>query len=326
MIQNSEQSKSDTTGQESENLLRQALDRIQLLEQQLQQSNSSQLLTTASLPQKQSKQEPPKHPALESINSVWRYRYFIRNWVSRDLLNRASNSQHGLVWMVLNPLIMTLIYVFAFSSLMGSTVTGGKGSLSYPLYITTGVMAWGLFSDLVFRGMGVFAQNAALMSRISFPRIILPIAMMLSAMITSLISYLIVMFLYLVFGNEPTWHILWLPVLIFITASLAIGIGTTLGVFVIYFPDLAKIVPIVMQGFFWLTPIVYTVESLKSPMREVVQFNPLLPVIQAFHNIFVYHRNPPLMGLLSILGIAVLVQLLAAFLFFKARKEIVDVL
>ncbi len=308
-------------------LLRNALERIQLLEQQLQQQHISEKASEIQGVISRSK-PPPEPPAfLVPLQSIWKYRYFIRNWVYRDLLSRAVRSQHGLIWMILSPLAMTAVYVFAFSSILGGRVVNGENnSFVYPLYITSGLIAWNLFADLLTRGMGVFAENSTLMKKISFPRIILPISMSLSALITSLVACAVTIFLFALVGQFPSVHILWLPVIILPVASLAIGIGTILGTFVVFFRDLVRIVPILLQVVFWLTPIVYTIDSLKSPMKELIVYNPMVPVIASYRDVFVYHKSPEFLGLLFSLLIGLVFQIISTFIFFKSRKEIVDAL
>jgi lipopolysaccharide transport system permease protein len=303
--------RADKTSQEIE--LQKAFEKIQLLEQQLNLKIASKPVSKPG-------------PLLEPFTQLWQYRHFISSWVYRDLISRAVRSQHGLFWMIFSPLAMTGIYILAFSSIIGGTIRGSTDPLIYPFFMTIGIAAWNLFSDLVLRLMATFTANAGLIKKLAFPRICLPVSIVLSAWVTKIITMTIIVMLFALFGKVPSEHILWFPFLLFSLSSLAIGIGMILAVFTVFFRDLSHAIPIVLQSFFWITPIVYPLDSLKSPLKDIVQFNPLVPIVESYRDIFVFHKNPDFIGLLYVFLVGLVFQAVAFYLFSKAQKEIVDVL
>ena len=125
---------SGTADSISDTQLQKALEKIQLLEQQLNLKVAPKPISKPS-------------PLLEPFAQLWQFRHFISSWVYRDLISRAVRSQHGLFWMIFSPLAMTGIYIVAFSSIMTGSIRGSTDPLIFPLSMTIAIAAWNLFSD-----------------------------------------------------------------------------------------------------------------------------------------------------------------------------------
>ena len=139
------------------------------------------------------------------LGGVWRYRGFIAGSVRREFQARYRNSLLGAAWTILNPLAMIVVYTVIFSQVMGNRLQGNSGHFAYSIYLCAGVLTWGLFAEITMRGQNVFIENANLIKKLQFPRICLPIIVVLN----SFVNFAIIFGLFTVFlafsGAFPGW-------------------------------------------------------------------------------------------------------------------------
>jgi lipopolysaccharide transport system permease protein len=257
---------------------------------------------------------------------AWRYRHFIFSSIKNEFLSRFARSRLGALWMVIHPLAQVAIFAFILSALFSSRLPGIDNRYGYALYLTAGMMAWSLFSELVSRSLTVFVDNGNLLKKMMFPRICLPLIVSGSALVNSLLLFVAIIAIFALLGHHPGWHTLWLPVLIVLNVMLGAGLGLVLGVFNVFIRDVGQVVPIVLQFWFWLTPIVYIPTVLPERYKYWLFLNPLIPLVNAYQNILVFGTQPkwqPLTGT-AIFSIVSLIS--ALFLFRKAAPEMVDTL
>lgn len=262
--------------------------------------------------------------SLRMLRDVWAFRGFIAANVKRDFHSRYRNTQFGFAWTVLQPLAMILIYTVIFAGLMKPSLPGHDSPFAYSIYLCSGVLTWGFFSELLSRSVGVFVQNANLIKKISFPRLCLPIIVILS----SLIHFGIVMGLFIAFliisGNFPGLAVLgFFPVLI-ILVGFSVGLGILLGTINVFYRDVEQTMSIVLQFWFWLTPIVYVTKTLPDFVADVMAWNPMWPIVRAMHTIFLEGRFPEWQSLIYPAILAAVFLYLGMFAFYKLGGEIVD--
>ncbi|MEZ0328928.1 MAG: ABC transporter permease [Dissulfuribacterales bacterium] len=262
--------------------------------------------------------------SIRMLRDVWAFRGFILANVKRDFHSRYRNTQFGFVWTILQPLAMIFIYTIIFAELMKPSLPGHDSKFAYSIYLCSGVLTWGFFSELLSRCVSIFVQNANLIKKISFPRLCLPIIVILS----SLIHFSIVMGLFMAFlilsGNFPGLAILgFVPVLI-ILVGFSVGLGILLGTINVFYRDVEQTLSIVLQFWFWLTPIVYVTKTLPEFVAAVMAWNPMWPIIRAMHVIFLEARFPEWQSLIYPGILAVICLYLGIFAFRKLGGEIVD--
>eukprot|EP01034_Spumella_vulgaris_P035252 gene35252-43467_t len=221
------------------------------------------------------------------FNAVWRYRGFVAGSIKREFQSKYRNSLLGAAWTVLNPLAMIVVYTVIFSQVMGSRLPGVATPFAYSIYLCAGVLTWGLFAEITSRSQSVFLEHANLIKKLQFPRLCLPLIVVLNALINfGIIFGLFVLFL-AVSGNFPGWIFLSiLPVLV-LQVLFAIGLGMILGVLNVFFRDVGQLFTIVLQFWFWFTPIVYPLSALPEPVRDLVGWNPMAGVISAYQTVLV---------------------------------------
>nr|WP_315255732.1 ABC transporter permease [uncultured Duganella sp.] len=258
------------------------------------------------------------------LRALWSYRGFVMGSVKREFQSKYRNTMLGAAWTILSPLAMILVYTLIFSQVMKSKLPGDTSEYGYSIYLCAGILAWGMFSEIVTRGQNMFLEQANLLKKISFPRICLPVIVVLNALVNfGIIFGLFTVFL-LLSGQFPgAVFLLLLPVLL-LQVLLAIGLGMVLGVLNVFFRDVGQFFTIFIQFWFWLTPIVYPASILPPEVHGLLAWNPMAAVIQAYQTILVAGVAPQWDNLLPAAVLAVLLCVLGMKLFRKRAGEMVD--
>lgn len=202
---------------------------------------------------------------MSMLRTLWDYRSFIFGSVKREFQSKYRNSLFGAAWTVINPLAMILVYTVIFSQVMRTKLPGVDNSFAYSIYLCSGVLTWGLFAEIIGRAQNIFLENANLIKKISFPRLCLPVIVIVSALLNFAIIFGLFLGFLLLVGFWPGWTSLAILPVLAIQLLFAIGLGMTLGVLNVFFRDVGQFFGIFMQFWFWLTPIVYPATIL--PMK-----------------------------------------------------------
>jgi lipopolysaccharide transport system permease protein len=262
--------------------------------------------------------------AVGMARAVWNYRGFVLGSVQREFQTRYRNSLLGAVWTILNPLSMIIVYTVIFSQLMKARLPGVDNNLAYGIYLCAGILAWGFFAEIIGRSQSVFLEHANLIKKLSFPRICLPLIVVLNASVNFAIIFALFLGFLVVTQNFPGWSVLAVVPLLLIQVAFAIGLGIILGVLNVFFRDVGQLVGIALQFWFWLTPIVYPASILPESIRPLIEANPMAALIAAYQGIFVYGQWPSWMSLWPITLLAVMFCLVGMRLFRKRSGEMVD--
>lgn len=261
---------------------------------------------------------------LAMLRGLWRYRSFVLGSVQREFQSKYRNTMLGAAWTVLSPLAMIVVYTLIFSQVMKSRLPGDSSQYGYSIYLCAGILTWGLFAEITSRAQNIFLEQANLLKKISFPRICLPVIVVLNALLNFAIIFgLFVLFL-LLSGQFPgAVFFLLLPVLL-LQVLLAIGLGMVLGVLNVFFRDVGQFYQIFIQFWFWFTPIVYPASILPAPVRGLLDWNPMAALIQAYQTILVGGQAPHWASLLPAAVLAPLLCVLGMHLFRRRAGEMVD--
>ena len=259
------------------------------------------------------------------FTAAWSYRGFIRSSIANEVRGRLARSRFGTAWLVLHPLAQVAIFATILSNVLAARLQGVDNQYAYAVYLIAGMLCWNLFVEIVQRCRTVFIDQAPLLRKMNFPRITLPLIVVGSAMVNSL-ALLVAAFVILpILGFQPELAWLWLPLLLLITAALAAGIGLLLGTLNVFSRDVGQVTAVVLQFWFWVTPIVYPVSIVPEAFRSTLALNPLVPLVGAYQQVIVYGR-PPSLDLLTTAGIAMVLVALALIIFRRASSELVDAL
>lgn len=252
------------------------------------------------------------------------YRGFILSSVLREFQSRYRNSILGAAWAVLNPLAMIVVYTVIFSQIMRGRLPGVDTTFAYSIYLCAGVLTWGLFAEITSRTQNVFLEYANLLKKLSFPRISLPVIVILSAGLNFTIVFALFTLFLILSGNFPGWVYVGIFPVLAIQILFAAGLGMVLGVLNVFFRDVGQFFGIILQFWFWLTPIVYPVSILPEKVRALLVLNPMAPLIQAYQGILVTGQWPQWSSLTSVALVSLALCALGLHLFRKHAGEIVD--
>jgi lipopolysaccharide transport system permease protein len=208
---------------------------------------------------------------------LWRYRDLLFFLTGRDIKVRYKQTVLGVGWALIQPIITTIIFTFVFGKLAGMSA----GGVPYPLLVLAGLLPWQLFSAALAGSSASLISNANLISKVYFPRLVIP----LSSLGVALIDFLVVLVLYICvsawFGRVPSWHWALLPVFIFAALILAFGAGIWFTALTVRYRDFRYIVPFLVQVGVFISPIGFST-SVAPSWRRLLDLNPMTGVIDSF--------------------------------------------
>lgn len=262
------------------------------------------------------------------LSAIWHYRHFILTSVRNDLRTRFARSRLGATWGILQPLAQSAIYAIVMGSVLGSRLPNTTNRYAYVIYLLAGLAGWTLFAETITRCLTIFVDNASLMKKMIFPRICLPLIVSGSSLQNNLFLLGTTLAIFVIVGSEPTWAWLWLPVLVVVTLTFGLALGLVLGVLNVFVRDVAQVMNVALQLWFWLTPIVYPINTLPNHawVWFALRLNPMYAIASSYQQVFLWGHMPHLRSLAIIFVASLLVLTAALSLFRRAAPDMVDVL
>jgi lipopolysaccharide transport system permease protein len=241
------------------------------------------------------------------IHSVWSYRTFVRGLVLQEFRDRSARTLWGHAWVVIEPAVQVVIYVVIFSSVLQARLPGTSDRLSYSIYLCSGLLAWNFFASLLLQGRTLFLEHADLLRTMRFPRSTLPIALLGRTAINAAIPIAIFLALVMLLGRWPGAIVLAALPFLLIQMLLGLGLAVLIGTLNVFIRDTGAFVGVIVQFWFWLTPIVYPMNVVPEAARRLLDWNPMLHVVGAYQRVLVEGAAPDWSMLLplSILTLAV---------------------
>jgi lipopolysaccharide transport system permease protein len=259
------------------------------------------------------------------LSAAWRYRGFVGSSVANEFKTRLKRSRLGTAWVILQPLAQVFIYATVLANVLAAKLQGVNNRYAYAAYLIAGTACWSLFAEIVQRCMTVFIEFSSLLKKIQFPRITLPMIVIGSASVNSLALVVVALVILPMLGFVPTLNVLWLPVLMMLTIAFATGLGLFLGTLNVFMRDVGQVIPIVLQFWFWFTPIVYPVTIIPAHLQQYTVLNPVIPLVVGYQNVLMYGKAPP-SGLIGVAVISAALLAVSMLIFRRASSEMVDVL
>lgn len=216
-----------------------------------------------------------------------RYRSLVSNLVAKDLKVRYKNSILGFVWSLLNPLLMMLVFTFVFTQLLGETIE------HFPVFVLIGLLAWNWTAASVAGGTTALIDNAPLINKVYFPRMVLPVSVVLANGINYLLSFPVIFLFMAIFRMEFTPWLLYLPVIIAVQATFLVGLVLILSALYVHFRDTIVLVEVGLTAWFFMTPIFYRVEDIVPDLVSWMYWlNPMASIVAELHTVLYYGGVP----------------------------------
>jgi lipopolysaccharide transport system permease protein len=251
---------------------------------------------------------------------------FILELTKRDYIERYAGSILGSIWAFIWPLVPLFIYIVVFGKFMGGRLPGNSSVYSYSIYVSAGLIPWMCFSNCITRGCKIFLEKKDIISKVHVSLPSLFIFVHLSEMITLMITFVFFVIFLVVAEYEFTQHLMFLPVVLYLQQILAFGLGLLAGTITVFLRDLKEIVDIILQLWFWFTPLVYVADILPEIVKKILVFNPAFIIIESYHRIFVYNDYPAFSSLLILTIIAHTIVFGAYLIFRFLEKDVRDFL
>jgi len=248
------------------------------------------------------------------------------DFAKRDFRERYVGTGFGQLWYFISPVVTIFIYTVIFSDFMKMKMNIIDNSYAYSIYLVPGLLAWTSFSTIVMRLNSSFFEKAGLIKKINVPMYVFQLSIIMTEFFTFCIAMLLGMGFLLLVGQPINWTFLWLVPVMLIQTLFAFGFGVILSLFAPFFRDLKEIVPIVIQLWFWATPIIYIKTMIENKYPFILHYNPFFYFVDIYHDIFVYSKAPSFESLAIISAIMLGSLLIAGYLYKKMIATIKDII
>jgi lipopolysaccharide transport system permease protein len=266
--------------------------------------------------------KPPKRLSALRLKELWEYRELFYFLIWRDVKVRYKQTFLGAGWAIVRPVVSMVIFTFIFNRLAGFSSEG----VPYQLFTFTGVLAWNFFSEGLTGASQSLISNANLITKVYFPRLIMPAAAVLRGLVDFGIAFLIFIGFMIYYQYMPTAHIFLFPLVLLWGIVAALGVGLWFTAIGVKYRDIAQALPFVTQLIFWITPVGYSSAKVPAKLELFYWLNPMTGVIEGFRYTLLgtAHIPPHLLWMSIILSIVIFITGMMNFR--RMEKEFADVI
>lgn len=248
---------------------------------------------------------------------LWHYRDLLVFLAWRDIAVRYRQTIAGVAWALLQPAMTMILFTIIF----GRLAHMDGGGMPYPLLVLAGLIPWQLFSTALTGSGDSLVANAGLISKVYFPRIIIPMAAVSVAIVNALVSLALLAVLMPVYGVWPTWRLVALPLLLMLTALIALGAGLVVAAMGVRYRDIRFVLPFVVQCGFFAAPVGYSTVVVPEHWRTVFALNPMVGVMEGFRWSILGHAVHELPQMLAMSATTMVVLLVVGRWAFRAVER-----
>ena len=237
--------------------------------------------------------------------------------VYQQLILRYRRTALGYLWTLINPLLMMSVMALVFATLFKTDLK------TFAVFLFAGMIPWNYFSSVVTQSGISFINNEGLIKKIYLPKAVFPLSIAFALLIDSILSFLALFAIILGIGGSLSWSVLFLPVAFLLLFFFALGIGLIMSIATVFFRDLQYVIAIIMQGLFFLTPILYKHDALSGKVGWLVGLNPVVPFIELFRAPLYQSAMPGTGVILHAAAISFSAMAVGLFIFLRQEKKIV---
>jgi len=261
--------------------------------------------------------EPPRGWTPVSLPEMWQHRDLLFYLVVRDLRSITSSTSLGFYWLLLQPLAFALV----LTVVLGFLVKVPTGNMPYALVVLSGLLPWTYVNNSIARASSSMVANAHLLTKVYFPRLIIPVVPIVSGLIDFGVVFLVLLAAVVYFGIAPTWQWLLLPLPVLLAIGLALGAGLWLCALTVRFRDVANMVPVLLQLGTYVSPVFYPRTLVPQAWLPVYDLNPMVGIIEATRWSLL-SLGPFPSGPVSISAIVVLILIGTGVFYFRVTEDI----
>jgi len=254
------------------------------------------------------------------LRDLWAYRDLLYFLTWRDVLVRYKQAVLGVAWAVVQPLLTMVVFTFVFNKALNGKSPDG---VPYAVFSFSGLLAWQYFSGALSRGGASVVGSANLLTKVYFPRLVIPFSAVISGLVDFVISFLILLVLMGGYGMVPHWQIVFIPLFLVLAVISALAVGLWLGALNVLYRDVQYVIPFLVQLWMFMSPVIYSLDQINNQIhnqaaRVFFSLNPMTSVIGGFRWALL---GQPFPGGLVWVSIAVVVVLLFGGLLYFKRME-----
>ncbi len=259
------------------------------------------------------------------LAELWRYRDLIMMFVRRDFVSVYKQTILGPLWYLIQPLLTTITFVVIFGNIAGLSTDG----LPQFLFYMSGTVIWTYFSTCLTKTSETFIQNAHLFGKVYFPRLAVPVSILISNLIAFAIQFgffIIFMIFYALRGAhfQPNSWILLTPLFILLMAGLGLGFGIIISSLTTKYRDLRFLVQFGVQLLMYATPVIYPTSSIPQRFQRLIQLNPMAPVVEAFRYAYLGAGTVSVSGLIYSFSFMLAVLFIGTVIFNRVEATFMD--
>jgi lipopolysaccharide transport system permease protein len=265
--------------------------------------------------------KPTKGLAALNLRDLWIYRELVFFMVWRDVKVKYKQTLLGMAWAVIQPVMNMLVFTFVFDRVAKLPTEG----IQYEVFSFTALLPWGLFVTALNQGSRSLVAHNNMVTKIYFPRLILPISSVFAGLVDFAIAFVILIGLMLYFKVTPAWNALWtLPLFLLLAIITALGVALWLSAINVKYRDVNQALPFLTQFWFFATPVAYSFATLPETARLILSLNPMTGVVNGFRWALLGSGNGPDLALWVSVAISVLIFISGLFYFRSMEKTFAD--
>ena len=259
------------------------------------------------------------------LRDVWHYRDLIMLFVRRDFVSRFKQTILGPVWLIIQPVLTTLVFTVIFGQIARLPTDG----LPQMLFYLSGTVLWNYFSNCLTGTSNTFISNAGIFGKVYFPRLVTPISIVISSLINEFIqlALFLAFFLYFYLMGAQIHMTAWawtLPLLILLMAGLGLGFGIIISSLTTKYRDLTYLVGFGVSLWMYITPVIYPVSSIPARLRWIADVNPITPIVETFRAGFLGAGDASWVRLAYSAGFMLVVMFIGIVIFNRVEKTFID--
>lgn len=258
---------------------------------------------------------PPRKWMPIDLYELWAYRELIISFTLRDVKLRYKQTGLGITWAFIQPLLTMIIFTIIFGGLAKIPSEG----VPYPVFVLAALLPWMLFAEGLTRSTTSMVANANIMTKVYFPRLIMPLSSIISPLVDFAISLVIFFAFMLYYGVVPTINIIFLPLFLLLALTTSLGVGLWLSALNVKYRDFQYTVPFIIQIWMFASPVVYSSSLVPESMRVWYSLNPMVGVIEGFRWALLGTDIPNTMILVSVAVVAIL--LISGIFYFQRLEQ-----
>ncbi len=250
------------------------------------------------------------------LDNVWRYRELLLVLIIRDLKVLYRQALFGAAWAVIQPVFAVVIFTVVFGHFVKIPTDG----FPYALFAFSAVLPWTYFSEALRRSAIGLVNEAELVRKVYFPRLVISIAAAIAPMVDFAIGFVVLVALMIFYGIAPGWQILVVPLLLLLSATLALAVGLWLGPINVRYRDVKHTLPFIIQIWMYASPIIYPLSLIPQEWRWLYSINPMVGIIEGFRWAILGTDSPDLLAIVIAFAMTVLL-LVGGLIFFKKQER-----